>query len=56
MKTKKETALNEALRAYQIERPKKMNFWYFCRIRGYVRKMTKEEIKEAKEISKKLKV
>ena len=51
----KETALNEALRAYQIERPK-MKFLAFCVITRREENFTKEEKKEAKEISKTLRV
>lgn len=45
MKTKKETALNEALRAYQIERPK-LNFISFCEISRRIENFTAEEKKK----------
>ena len=51
----KETALNEALRAYQIERPK-LNFISFCVITRREEKFTEEEKEEAKLISKTLRV
>ena len=55
MKTEKETALNIALREYQIERPK-MKFWTWCKYYCQDDYFTEEEKVEAKEISKTLKV
>ena len=51
----KQTALNEALREYQIERPK-MKFLAFCVITRREEKFTEEEKEEAKLISKTLRV
>lgn len=51
----KETALNEALRAYQIERPTR-KFWTWCLLKGYAHNFTEEEKKEALEISKTLRL
>ena len=51
----KETALNEALRAYQIEKPN-TKFYNWCMRTGLIHKFSDEEVKEAKLISKTLRV
>lgn len=50
----KMTTLNKALKKYQIEKPKR-KFWTWSVIKGYAYEFTKEEVKEALEISKTLK-
>lgn len=47
----KESLLNEAFRKYQKQRPN-MTFLQWCEGSGYLHKFNKEEKKEAKEISK----
>ena len=55
MKKEKETALNIALREYQIEKPN-TKFYNWCMRTGLIHKFSDEEVKEAKLISKTLKV
>ncbi len=49
------TQLNKALRQYQTERPSKL-FWAWCKDNGYVDTFDKDEKKNARELSKSLRV